>query len=139
MREASLDRIQDAPASSWDSDLESISVSCTLYEDRDSRSGQSNWQIANASFLGRLSSFFVPIGTAGEILHGRTDRMTDKIRGAIAILVGVFALFQSYELYRARRLDWHLWVELVAGVILIVLGGWRIRRKEEDPTAELLK
>jgi uncharacterized membrane protein len=65
--------------------------------------------------------------------------MTDKIRGAIAILVGVFAVFQSYELYRAHRLDWHLWVELVAGVILIVLGSWRIRRKEEDPTAELLK
>jgi len=65
--------------------------------------------------------------------------MTDKIRGAIAILVGVFGLFQSYELYRARRVDWHLWVELVAGTILIALGIWRIRRQAVDPTAELLK
>jgi len=65
--------------------------------------------------------------------------MSDKIRGTFAILVGVFALFQSYELYRARRLDWHLWVEVVAGVVLIVLGVWRIRRTVVDPTAQLLK
>jgi uncharacterized membrane protein len=65
--------------------------------------------------------------------------MSDKIRGAIAILVGVFALFQSYSLYRQHRLDWHLWLELVAGVVLIVLGIWRIRRTQADPTAELMK
>jgi len=65
--------------------------------------------------------------------------MSDKIRGAIAILVGVFALYQSYVLYRARRLDWHLWVELAAGVVLIALGIWRIRRAQVDPTAELME
>jgi hypothetical protein len=65
--------------------------------------------------------------------------MTDKIRGTIAILVGVFALYQSYALYQAHRRDWHLWLELVAGVVLIVLGVWRVQRKPVDPTAELLK
>jgi uncharacterized membrane protein YfcA len=65
--------------------------------------------------------------------------MTDKIRGTIALLVGVFALYASYMLYRARRVDWHLWLELIAGTILIVIGVWRIRRKPFDPTAELLK
>jgi ABC-type nickel/cobalt efflux system permease component RcnA len=65
--------------------------------------------------------------------------MGDKVRGAIAILVGVFALYQSYMLYQAYRRDWHLWLELAAGLVLIVLGVWRIRRKPVDPTAELLK
>jgi len=32
-----------------------------------------------------------------------------------------------------------MWLELVAGVVLILLGIWRIRRKPADPTAELLK
>ena len=65
--------------------------------------------------------------------------MSDKIRGAIAILVGIFALYQSYVLYQAQRRDWQLWLELAAGVVLILLGTWRIRRKPVDPTAELLK
>jgi uncharacterized membrane protein YfcA len=65
--------------------------------------------------------------------------MTDKIRGTIALLVGVFALYESYVLYRAGRVDWHLWLEVAAGTILIVIGIWRIRRKPFDPTAELLK
>jgi hypothetical protein len=30
-------------------------------------------------------------------------------------------------------------VELAAGMVLIVLGTWRIRRKPADPTADLLK
>jgi uncharacterized membrane protein HdeD (DUF308 family) len=65
--------------------------------------------------------------------------MGDKIRGTIAILVGVFAIFQSCVLYQAQRRDWHLWVELAAGMVLILLGTWRIRRKSADPTADLLK
>jgi hypothetical protein len=40
--------------------------------------------------------------------------MGDKIRGTIAIVVGVFALWQSYVLYRAGRVDWHTWVEVAA-------------------------
>ena len=65
--------------------------------------------------------------------------MSDKIRGSIAILVGVFALYQSYVLYQAQRRDWHLWITLAAGLFLLVIGIWRIRRKPVDPTAELLK
>ena len=65
--------------------------------------------------------------------------MTDKIRGTIALLVGVFALYESYVLYCAGRVDWRLWLELLAGTILIVIGIWRVRRKPFDPTAELLK
>jgi uncharacterized membrane protein HdeD (DUF308 family) len=65
--------------------------------------------------------------------------MGDKIRGALAIFVGAFALCQSFMLYQAHRRDWHLWVELVAGIVMIVLGTWRVRRKPVDPTAELLK
>jgi len=65
--------------------------------------------------------------------------MGDKIRGTIAILVGVFAIYQSFILYQTQRRDWHLWLELAAGLVLICLGTWRIRRKPVDPTAELLK
>jgi hypothetical protein len=65
--------------------------------------------------------------------------MSDRIRGSIAILVGVFALFQGYQLFQRGLRDWHLWLEVVAGVVLIALGIWRIRRKPVDPLAELLK
>jgi hypothetical protein len=65
--------------------------------------------------------------------------MGDKIRGTIAILVGVFAIYQSCVLYQMQRRDWHMWLELAAGAVLILLGIWRIRRKPVDPTAELLK
>jgi uncharacterized membrane protein YfcA len=65
--------------------------------------------------------------------------MGDKVRGTIAIFVGVFALYESYVLYQSHRVDWHMWVELFAGAILIVLGVWRIRRRPDDPAAELLK
>ncbi len=64
--------------------------------------------------------------------------MSDKIRGAIAILVGIFALYQSFVLYRGGRLDWHLWLELVAGLLLILIGIWRVIHKPYDPTKELL-
>ncbi len=59
--------------------------------------------------------------------------MGDKIRGAIAILVGLFALYQSYMLYVNQRRDWHLWIELGAGSVLICLGILRIARKTDDP------
>jgi len=65
--------------------------------------------------------------------------MTDKIRGTIAILVGVFALVQSYSLFRHAQTDWHFWLEVCAGLLLIVIGIWRILRKPDDPTSELLK
>ena len=63
--------------------------------------------------------------------------MSDKIRGTIAILVGVFAIVQSYFLYERQLRDWHLWLELTAGLLLIVLGVWRLRRRAA--IEELLK
>ena len=64
--------------------------------------------------------------------------MSDKIRGTIAVLVGIFALVQGFMLYRAGRVDWHLWVEVIAGILLIAIGVWRIKRTPYDPTRELL-
>ena len=65
--------------------------------------------------------------------------MSDKIRGTIAVLVGVFALVQGFILYSAGRVDWHLWTEVVAGILLILVGVWRIKRTPYDPTSELIK
>ena len=65
--------------------------------------------------------------------------MGDKIRGVVAMLVGVFALVQGYMLYRAGRTDWHLWLEVIAGTLLIVIGIWRFQRRPDDPSRELLK
>ena len=65
--------------------------------------------------------------------------MSDKVRGTIAIAVGVFALIQGYTLYRHAQVDWRLWVEVLAGLLLIVIGIWRILRKPYDPMSDLLK
>jgi ABC-type nickel/cobalt efflux system permease component RcnA len=65
--------------------------------------------------------------------------MGDKVRGTIAIVVGVFALWQSYESYEAHRVDGRMWLEVVAGLLLIGIGIWRFRRKPEDLTSDLLK
>jgi ABC-type nickel/cobalt efflux system permease component RcnA len=65
--------------------------------------------------------------------------MTDKIRGTIAILVGIFALYQAYVLYQKNPQDWHMWLEAAAGLLLICLGTWRLQRKAVDPTDALLK
>ena len=65
--------------------------------------------------------------------------MGDKIRGTIAILVGIFALWQSYVLYRAHHTDWHMWVEITAGALLLVIGIWRVQRRAGDSDAGLLK
>ena len=65
--------------------------------------------------------------------------MGDKVRGTIAIVVGVFALWQSYEYYQRSGMDWHVWLEVIAGLLLIGIGTWRVRRKPADLTSELLK
>jgi len=65
--------------------------------------------------------------------------MGDKIRGAIAILVGAFGVFRSLQLWRAHIYGWTLWFLLAAGLILIVMGVWRVGRKPDDPASELLK
>jgi hypothetical membrane protein len=54
--------------------------------------------------------------------------MSDKMRGAIAILVGVFALIYSYVLYEKQVRDWHFWMVVVAALLLILIGTWRLRR-----------
>jgi ABC-type nickel/cobalt efflux system permease component RcnA len=65
--------------------------------------------------------------------------MADKIRGIIAVLVGLFAVYQGYQMYHHGLRDWHLWVESLAGAVLIALGIWRLLRKPFDPASELLK
>ncbi|WP_263358430.1 hypothetical protein [Acidicapsa ligni] len=65
--------------------------------------------------------------------------MTNKIRGSIAILVGLFALYQAYDLYQKNLRDWHMWLEVFAGLLLIALGSWRLQRKTVDPSDALLK
>ena len=65
--------------------------------------------------------------------------MGDKIRGAFAILVGAFGLFRSYQLWHAGVRGWSPWLLLLAGVVLLWIGIWRIRRKPVDPAAELLR
>jgi ABC-type nickel/cobalt efflux system permease component RcnA len=65
--------------------------------------------------------------------------MSDKIRGVIAILVGAFALYQGYDMYTKQHVDSKMWLEVVAGLVLLGLGVWRFQRKPKDPTAELLK
>lgn len=65
--------------------------------------------------------------------------MGDKIRGTIAVLVGAFGLFRSYQLFHAGIRGWTPWLMLAAGMILILLGGLRLRRKPADPVDELMK
>jgi ABC-type nickel/cobalt efflux system permease component RcnA len=65
--------------------------------------------------------------------------MGDKIRGSIAILVGMFGLFRSYQLWHAGLRGSTPWLLLAAGLVLISIGAWRIRRKPADAAAELLK
>jgi len=65
--------------------------------------------------------------------------MSDKFRGIFALLVGVFALYQAYVLYKAGKMNGPFWLELIAGALLLVIGVWRLLRKPKDPTAELLK
>jgi hypothetical protein len=65
--------------------------------------------------------------------------MGDKIRGTIAILVGAFGLFRSYQLFHLGFRGWTPWLMLAAGVILILLGGFRLRRRPADPVVELMK
>jgi len=65
--------------------------------------------------------------------------MGDKIRGAIAILVGAFGVFRSLQLWRTGSHGWSLWLLLAAGLVLIVMGVWRLRQKPSDPASELLK
>jgi ABC-type nickel/cobalt efflux system permease component RcnA len=65
--------------------------------------------------------------------------MGDKVRGTIAIVVGVFAIWQSYVYYQRHGMDWRMWFEVIAGLLLIGIGIWRVRRKPADLASELLK
>jgi hypothetical protein len=65
--------------------------------------------------------------------------MGDKIRGTIAILVGLFAILQGGLRVHAGDMRWQVLLEVAAGLVLFGLGTWRIRRKPVDPTEELLK
>jgi hypothetical protein len=65
--------------------------------------------------------------------------MGGKIWGVISILVGVFGLFRSYELFHQGAVGWTPWLLILAGGLLILMGTLRIRRRAVDPSAELLK
>jgi type IV secretory pathway VirB2 component (pilin) len=65
--------------------------------------------------------------------------MGDKIRGSIALLVGLFAIVQGGLRMYAGDMRWQIVLEVVAGLVLTALGIWRIRRKPDEPTEELLK
>ena len=65
--------------------------------------------------------------------------MGDKVRGTIAILAGVFAIVRGSMGFHAGEGPWKTWGLLVAGAVVMALGVWRIRRKPEDPAAQLLK
>jgi LPXTG-motif cell wall-anchored protein len=65
--------------------------------------------------------------------------MSDKIRGALAILVGAFGLFRSYQLWHAGVRGWNPPLLLLAGLVLLSLGSWRLRKKRADPSAGLLE
>ncbi len=65
--------------------------------------------------------------------------MNDKLRGILAILVGVFALYEGWKLYQIRPGHWQTWMELILGPVLIVLGIWRLQRNPKSKLDELLK
>ncbi|MFC5861299.1 hypothetical protein ACFPT7_03245 [Acidicapsa dinghuensis] len=65
--------------------------------------------------------------------------MSDKIRGALAIFVGAFGLFRSYQLWHAGVRGWNPPLLLLAGLVLIVLGSWRLRKKRVDVRSDLLQ
>jgi type IV secretory pathway VirB2 component (pilin) len=65
--------------------------------------------------------------------------MGAKIGGALSILVGIAAIVLGGLRYHAGHTSWKTIVEIVAGLLLILLGTLRIRRTHVDPTAELMK
>lgn len=65
--------------------------------------------------------------------------MSDKIRGALAIFVGAFGLLRSYQLWHAGIPGWNPPLLLLAGVVLISLGVWRMRKKRADLRSDLLQ
>ena len=65
--------------------------------------------------------------------------MNDKMRGILAILVGIFALYESWHLHQTRPGHWQVWFELVLGIVVIGLGIWRLRRNPKSKLDELLK
>jgi len=58
--------------------------------------------------------------------------MSDKIQGTIALLVGIFAIGQGYWRHHLGIFGWQPWGEVAAGVILILLSIWWLRRKPSD-------
>ncbi len=65
--------------------------------------------------------------------------MSDKIRGVLAVLVGAFGLFRGYQLWHAGMRGVNPPLLLLAGVVLVGLGIWRLRKKQIDPGSELLQ
>ena len=56
--------------------------------------------------------------------------MSDTIRGVLAIVVGIFGIGRSYQLWHAGIRGWNPPLLVLAGLVLISLGGWRLRRRK---------
>uniref|UniRef100_E6QP01 Uncharacterized protein n=1 Tax=mine drainage metagenome TaxID=410659 RepID=E6QP01_9ZZZZ len=65
--------------------------------------------------------------------------VNDRIRGVLAVVVGIFAMYEGYKLYQVHPNQWQTWVELAIGPVLIALGVWRFRRNPKSKLDELLK
>ena len=59
--------------------------------------------------------------------------MGDKIWGTVSILVGAFGLFRSYQLFEYGPRGWTPWLLILAGLVLIVMGIRRFRRRPAEP------
>jgi len=51
--------------------------------------------------------------------------MNDKVRGVISMLVGFFAIFEGFVLYRKHPGIPQSYVEFGLGALVIALGVWR--------------
>jgi len=59
--------------------------------------------------------------------------MGDKIWGTVSILVGAFGLFRSYQLLEHGTGGWTPRLLILAGLVLIVMGIRRFRRRPAEP------
>jgi len=54
--------------------------------------------------------------------------MNDKVRGTIAIVVGLFAIYQGFVLFEKKGNIPQTWMEFGLGTLAIALGIWRVQR-----------
>ena len=65
--------------------------------------------------------------------------MSLKLRAVFAILVGIFGLIRAFQLWHAGAHGWPPRLLLLAGLVLLGMGLFRLLRKPADPASEWLK